>query len=344
MEPTSIRMLDANFNRVAEGLRVVEDICRFCFDHEELQARLKSVRHRLATRSPGADCVQRRRPLEDVGFDTSGQLEGERIGTYDLLRANFLRSQQGLRCLEELFKLESTAAAREMKALRYEVYDLERIALAWLERPQLGRGLYLILSEPAGGYRAMAHMAVAAGLPVIQLRYKGEDSRRFLALATALREITAGTATRLIINDRPDVALLTDADGVHVGQGDLPVDRVRRLIGPRKLLGLSTHNLDQVRRAAQLPVDYIGFGPLYPTPSKSNPDPVTGPETYLEARRISPHPVVAIGGLTLERITRLGAKACPHFAVIGAVAEAPDPRVAMRAIQHLYLEKQEGRL
>jgi thiamine-phosphate pyrophosphorylase len=326
---------------VAEGLRVVEDICRFCFDHAELQARLKAVRHRLATRSPGAACVQGRRPLEDVGFGSGGELENERLGTHDLLRANFLRSQQGLRCLEELFKLESTAAAREMKALRYEVYDLERIALAWLDGPQLGRGLYLVLSEPAGGYRALARMAVTAGLPAIQLRYKGGDMHRCLSLAKGLREITRGTPTRLIINDRPDVAMLADADGVHLGQSDLPAGAVRRLIGPRKLLGLSTHNLDQVRRTAQLPVDYIGFGPLYPTASKSDPDPVTGPDAFLEVRRISPHPVVAIGGLNLERITRLGAQACPHPAVIGAVADAQDPLAAMRTLQNLYKEKND---
>jgi thiamine-phosphate pyrophosphorylase len=343
MDAQPMRMLDANFNRVAEGLRVVEDLFRFCFDHGDIQARLKGVRHRLMVQAPAEGSELWRRALEDVGFRAEDAWEKDRNGTRDLLRANFKRAQQGLRCLEELFKMDRPAAAREIKALRYEVYDIEGVALAWIERPQLAQGLYLILSEPAAGYRILARMAVAAGLPAIQLRYKGSDMHRCLSLAKGLREITKDTRTHLIVNDRPDVALLADADGVHLGQQDLPPEAIRRLIGPRKLVGLSTHNLDQVRRAARLPVDYIGFGPLYPTTSKRQPDPVTGQDLYLEARRISSHPVVAIGGLNASRLARLGTAACPHPAMLGAVANASDPQAAMRAIQYLYMEKQKCR-
>lgn len=339
MDVKLMRLLDANLNRVAEGLRVVEDIFRFCFDHAELQSRLKGVRHRLAVQAPAGACELWRLALDDVGFDAAGVLEDARGGTEDILRANFKRAQQGLRSLEEILKLDRSAVAREFKALRYEVYDIERLAFAWLARPRLARGLYLVISEPRAGYRHMASMAVAAGLPAIQLRYKGKDTRRFLSLAKSLRGITAGTGTRLIINDRPDLAMVVDADGVHLGQEDLPAEEARHLIGPRKLLGLSTHNLDQVRQAAQLPVDYIGFGPLYPTTSKEDPDPVTGEKRYLEAVKISPHPVVAIGGLNGVRIARLGTEACQRPAMIGAIAGAPDPLAAMRAIQYLYMER-----
>lgn len=339
MDAKLMRLLDANLNRVAEGLRVVEDIFRFCFDHAELQSRLKGVRHRLAVQAPAVAVELCRQALDDVGFDAAGTLEDARAGTEDLLRANFKRAQQGLRSLEEILKLDRYAAVREFKALRYEVYDIERLALAWLARPRLARGLYLILSEPRVGYRRMASMAVAANLPAIQLRYKEGDTRRFLALAKSLRAITAGTGTRLIINDRPDLAMVVDADGVHVGQEDLSAKEVRHLIGPRKLLGLSTHNLDQVRQAAHLPVDYIGFGPIYPTTSKAAPDPVTGEKLYLDAVETSPHPVVAIGALNGVRIARLGPEACPRPAMIGAIADAPDPLAAMRAIQYLYMER-----
>ncbi|MEJ2640951.1 MAG: thiamine phosphate synthase [Desulfosarcinaceae bacterium] len=343
MDAQTMRMLDANFNRVAEGLRVAEDIFRFCFDQGDLQARLKGVRHRLMVQAPAEGSERWRQALCDVGFRVEDAWEKDRNGTRDLLRANFKRAQQGLRCLEELFKLHRPSAAREIKALRYEVYDIEGTGLAWIERPRLGRGLYLILTEPDAGYRTLARMAVAAGVPAIQLRYKGDDMHRCLSLAKGLREITKETRTLLIVNDRPDVALLADADGIHLGQSDLPVKAARRLIGPRKLLGLSTHNLDQVRRAANLPVDYIGFGPLYPTASKANPDPATGLGPYLEARRICVHPVVALGGLNPARLARLGTTACPHPAMIGAVAKASDPQAAMRTIQDLYTEKKQCR-
>jgi thiamine-phosphate pyrophosphorylase len=339
MDAQTMRLLDANCNRVAEGLRVVEDVVRYCLDHGELQARLKSVRHRLEMRVPGDLCWQWRRVEADVGLETQGELEERRRDVSDLLRANFKRSQQGLRCLEEFFKLTSPSVARAMKELRYEVYGLEQTALSLLQRPALKPGLYLILGEPPAGCRALARMAVACRVPMLQLRCKGPDIRRFLELAIDLRELTAGTDTRLIINDRPDLALLADADGVHLGQTDLPAEQVRRLIGPRKLLGLSTHNLADVRRAADQPVDYIGFGPIYATTSKTDPDPVTGPELLGRATAIAPCPVVAIGGLTVERIARLGPRGCPHPAVIGAVTGARDPRAVMAAIQAIYEEK-----
>jgi len=337
MENKLQRTLDANLNRVAEGLRVVEDLFRYGFDHPQLQQRLKALRHRLAAHwvPSMAAC---RDPASDVGFPASGQMEYVRKDVDDLLGANFKRIQQGLRCLEELFKLKAPQTALVMKALRYEAYDVERAVQLWKQRRPLAPGLYLVLSEPPGGYRAMTRMAVTAGLPAVQLRYKGSDDRRLLDLAQGMREITTGSDTRLIINDRPDIALLVDADGVHVGQGDLPAQQVRTLIGPRRLLGLSTHTLQQVRQADGLPLDYIGFGPLYGTTSKGNPDPVLGPQRLGQAASISPFPVVAIGGLTLERIAGLDLGACRTVAVIGAVSAAPDPLAAMRAIQTIFKE------
>jgi len=199
-------------------------------------------------------------------------------------------------------------------------------------RASLRRGLYLVLTDPRDGYEKLCSWAVAAGLPAVQLRYKGQDEREHLFWAHALRRITRGTGTLFIVNDRPDIALLAQADGVHVGQNDMPADEVRRIIGPAMLLGLSTHNRKQVAAANDAPVDYIGFGPLYATNSKARPDPVLGPQALKEALFLSRHPVVAIGGLDLERIRQL--QPCPHnAAVIRAVCDASIPLDAMRAIE-----------
>lgn len=203
-------------------------------------------------------------------------------------------------------------------------------------RSSLRRGLYLILTEPRDGYETLCRLAVQAALPAVQMRYKGHNEREHLALAYALRRITKDTGTLFIVNDRPDIARISQADGVHLGQNDLPVAEVRRIIGPAMLLGLSTHNLEQVAAANAAPVDYIGFGPLFSTNSKEQPDPVTGPDVLKAALAISRHPVVAIGGLNLERITQLHAR--PHnAAVIRAVSDAPDPLAAMRAIHEACL-------
>ena len=203
-------------------------------------------------------------------------------------------------------------------------------------RTFLRHGLYLILTDPRDGYETLCRWAVEAGLPAVQLRYKGHNEREHLALARALRQITKGTGTLFIVNDRPDIALVSQADGVHLGQDDLPVAEARQLIGPIMLLGLSTHNLKQVAAANAAPVDYIGFGPLFATLSKAQPDPVTGPGALKAALSVSRHPVVAIGGLNLERIRPL--QAHPHnAAVIRAVSDAPDPLAAMRAIHEACL-------
>ncbi|MBP7230288.1 MAG: thiamine phosphate synthase [Syntrophaceae bacterium] len=195
----------------------------------------------------------------------------------------------------------------------------------------LRRGLYLILTAPRDGYETLCRWAVEAGLPAVQLRYKGRDEREHLALAHALRRITKGSGTRFIVNDRPDIALVSQADGLHLGQNDLPAMEARRLIGSAMLLGLSTHNLQQVAAANDVPVDYIGFGPLFATNSKQQPDPVTGPDALKVVLAISRHPVVAIGGLDTALIRRLQPR--PHnAAVIRAVSDAPDSLAAMREI------------
>jgi len=187
----------------------------------------------------------------------------------------------------------------------------------------------------------MTRWAVATRLPAIQLRYKGDDDAHLLHLAKTMRRLTAGSSTRFIVNDRPDIALAVTADGVHVGQNDLPPAEVRKMVGDHMIVGLSTHNLEQVAKANSEPVDYIGFGPLYVTTSKAVPDPVVGPETLASAARISKKPVVAIGGLTLERIRRLDLGAVNLVAVISAVSQAKEPLAVMQTINQYVRDVRE---
>jgi len=206
-------------------------------------------------------------------------------------------------------------------------------------RPQLQRGLYLVMTKPHIGYERLCAYAVEAGIAAVQLRTKGHDDHDYLALARRLRSLTKGSSTLFIVNDSPDIAIESDADGLHIGQEDISAIEARKMIGHHKLLGLSTHNLEQVKTANDAPVDYIGFGPLYLTNSKVRPDPVVGPELLEAAYRSSLHPIVAIGGLDLERIQQLGPYA-HSVAVIRAVSEAADPLAAMREIQAAFLKKQ----
>jgi len=195
------------------------------------------------------------------------------------------------------------------------------------------KGLYLILTNPARGYERMTEIAVAEGGPVIQLRYKQEDIREFVRLSHSMREITRDTNTNLIINDRVDIACICGADGVHLGQKDIPPKEARALMGKDRIIGLSTHNIDQVGKAQSEPVDYIGFGPVYKPFLKDDHDPVTGIELLRAAVEISQLPVVAIGGMNRQRLDEFADIRFHNVACIGAIESSEDPAAEMRAIE-----------
>lgn len=170
----------------------------------------------------------------------------------------------------------------------------------------------MILTRPGVGHVRAAEVAVRCGVRMLQLREKEMPDRELLRVAREVRAVTRGTATRFVVNDRPDIALLAGADGVHVGQGDLPVEAVRRVVGGEMIVGLSTHTIAQAQAAQELEgVDYIGFGPVYPTTTKAVPDPVVGTTLLREVLGFSRLPVVAIGGIfpeTLPDVLAAGAR------------------------------------
>lgn len=186
-------------------------------------------------------------------------------------------------------------------------------------------GLYLVFTNPTVGYAECARAAVKAGVKIIQLRMKHVSREEIIEEARKLREITRGTDTAFIVNDDPEIAALVEADGVHVGQGDMSPSEVRRMYPSLKIVGLSTHNLEQVKASLSEPIDYIGVGPVYATPTKDIPDPTLGPDTAAEMIRSSKVPAVAIGGLDLETVKPVLEKGAKNFAVVRAVCKSTDP-------------------
>jgi thiamine-phosphate pyrophosphorylase len=203
---------------------------------------------------------------------------------------------------------------------------------------KLTKGLYLILTDPKDGYESLTRLAVKTKLPAIQLRYKESDKTHLHRIAKKMRALTLGSQTLFIVNDHPDIAAAIQADGVHVGQDDLPPEKVRKIVGPKMLVGLSTHNLVQVEKATIEPVDYIGFGPLFHTTSKADPDPVVGLHMLLKASKISGVPIVAIGGITLDRIKTMDLSTCLNVAVISAVCQAENPLDVMQTLNKIIQE------
>ena len=186
-------------------------------------------------------------------------------------------------------------------------------------------GFYLVLTDPVAGYVRCCRDAVRAGVRMVQLRMKDADRRAVLETAREMREITAGTATRFIVNDDPSIAAECGADGVHVGQGDMSVSEVRRFYPGIGIVGLSTHNLEQVRQAAQVRPDYVGAGPVFATPTKKIPDPVVGLDLLPRMVEAADCPAVAIGGIDGSNLASVIAAGARNWAVVRAVCKSSDP-------------------
>jgi len=195
--------------------------------------------------------------------------------------------------------------------------------------------LYLVTDRPLSLGRDIAWVveeAVKGGATMVQLREKDIDTREFIALAQRIKPILKDVGVPLIINDRVDVALAVDADGVHIGQSDMPYDIARRLLGPDKIIGLSVENMDEVLEANSLDVDYIGVSPVYSTATKTDTAPPFGLEGLRKAVELSSHPAVAIGGMNAATAPDVLATGVDGIAVVSAICSAPDPQEAARRL------------
>lgn len=198
-------------------------------------------------------------------------------------------------------------------------------------------GLYLVLTEPDAGYERAAEAAVETGVRYLQLRMKKRPPAEVLDMARRLRRITAGSPTRFLVNDDVEIAREADADGVHLGQDDLSIGEARRRWpAPGKIFGLSTHNEDQELRARDQAPDYIGVGPVFPTPTKERPDPTLGMERMGRMIRNSPLTAVAIGGIDADNLADVLRHGAVNFCVLRAVNQAPDPASAIRRLQEIW--------
>ena len=194
-------------------------------------------------------------------------------------------------------------------------------------------GFYLVMTNPVVGYAKCAEAAVKAGVKIIQLRIKHVSREEILREAREVRRVTQGTDTLFIVNDDPQIAAEAGADGVHVGQDDITPTEVRRRFPELKIVGLSTHNLNQVIAANEEPVDYIGVGPVYATPTKDIPDPTLGLGTMGAMIAASAHPAVAIGGINEENLQSVIRSGARNWAVVRAVCSDSSPYDAIKRCQ-----------
>jgi thiamine-phosphate pyrophosphorylase len=336
------RVIDANLNRTGEGLRVLEDIARLMLNDAVLSQQLKTMRHELVRGEPAFNkqLLTARDSERDVGINTlaPGQEKGKELPL--VVVANARRVQESLRTIEELAKTKDITPRLDperFKQARFHIYTIERELLSRLTRQDKVEhisGLHAIIDTQA--LKGRSHIEttrhiISGGAKTIQLRDKLSSKKDLLPIARQLKALCAEHNVLFTVNDYLDLALATDADGLHLGQEDLPIKVARRLLPIDKILGGSVTTVEQATAAESDGADYVAVGSIYPTPSKETAV-IVGLERLRQVRQAVGLPLVAIGGITRDNAAAVIAAGADSVAVISAVLGATSPEEAARQI------------
>jgi thiamine-phosphate pyrophosphorylase len=330
----TLRLVDANLNRASEAVRVLEDVVRFALEEGALGSTLRRMRHGLGAlvADQDLDLLASRDVRGDVGRQASTEA---RRDLAQLARANFKRLQEALRVLEE-------CGLRGAASLRFRAYDLERDVVPKLEREKKLEKLriYVLLTPPwlRGDPVGWAARLYEAGADAIQLRLPGASDRELHRHAAAIARRARDEGKLFFVNNRVDVARAVGATGVHLGLRDLPVAVARTLLRPDQLVGATTHDAREADRAVRAGADYISVGPVYG--SRTKPELAAGGLSAIRKALRLDVPVVAIGGISLDRVEELARLGVSRVAVAESVLTAENPRRVIRRMKKLlYLGK-----
>ncbi|MFC2001278.1 thiamine phosphate synthase [Chloroflexota bacterium] len=335
-----LRIIDANLNRIGEGLRVLEELARLWLNDAMLTGQLKNMRHEMVKSDwpLQQQFLQARDSEGDVGISikVSGEEKQRELPT--TVVANARRVQESLRVMEELAKLPAlNLDSEKFKQARFTLYTAEKTLLfRLLRQDKTSRlpGLYVIIDTQAlKGRRHVeaASQAIGGGATTIQLRDKVSSKKKLLPIARQLRDLCGEQDILFIVNDYLDLALAVDADGLHLGQDDLPLKVARRLLPMDKVLGGSVCTVEQATAAQSEGADYIAINSMYPTASKEDVE-VVGLEGLRQVRQAITLPLVALGGINKENVTEVLAAGADSVAVISAVLGAEDIEEATRQL------------
>lgn len=323
MQSAVCRILDANLDRAREGLRIIEEWCRFGLNNAQLSEECKRLRQELASWH-SSDLRAARDTTSDPGTELTHPQEQQRASMASLLQANLCRVEEALRVLEEYGKLYHPKMGAAFKQMRYRVYVLESRILGYQRHQLLLQSYLYLVTSPAENLTAIVEAALQGGLTLVQYRDKTAEDRDRLIQAQKLCQLCHQYGALFIVNDRIDLALAVDADGVHLGQQDLPIAVARQLLGPQRLIGRSTTNPEEMQQAIQEGADYIGVGPVYETPTKAGKAAV-GLDYIRYAAQHTPIPWFAIGGIDVNNVNDAIAAGAQRIAVVRALVQADQP-------------------
>ena len=342
LTPQNFRLVDASLNRLAEGLRYLEDVSRFLLNDVSLTKRLKSLRHILVTSDWQFQkkLLESRNATDDVGFGLEvSSAEDNKRDLISSIVANARRVQEALRTLEEFSKITAfykRLSSKKLEQARFELYTIEKDLISRLLRKDKAEricGLYVIVDTQAlkkRNHLDITRQIINGGTGIIQLRDKMLDHGQLLPIAQEMKQLCAENNVLFIVNDYLDIALAVQADGLHVGQTDLPVSVVRKLVPMDMLIGCSVDTVAQAKIAQADGADYVAVGAIFPTPSKETE--VIGLSILRKVKRAVSIPVVAIGGITGANINEVKTAGADAAAVISAVLGAPSPKKAVKEL------------
>ncbi|NIA07870.1 MAG: thiamine phosphate synthase [Actinobacteria bacterium] len=331
MDKGVARILDANFNRSRESLRVMEDYARFVLNNGQLSGTIKQARHKLREiieALGGTKLLHGRNTPGDVGTELNASGEMKRTDTTAVVTAACKRVVEGLRVMEEFSKTIPGQAGRQLEQIRYQCYEWE---VQLLSRGQNKKKLsemrlYVLISSELCKKNPLevARDVLNGGADAIQLREKKMDAGEYLVLAEKMAELCRQENKLFIVNDRPDIAVAAKADGVHLGQKDLKIAQARTVLSSEMVVGVSTHNIEQAKQAVTGGADYIGVGPVFATGTKPSAEPV-GVEYVRQVAKEIDLPWAAIGGINLDNLAEVVAAGAKCVAACSAIICSEDP-------------------
>jgi thiamine-phosphate pyrophosphorylase len=324
------RILDANLDRAREGLRTLEEWARFGLERSDWVQDFKDMRQTLA-RFHRDEYRSARDTTHDPGTTLSHPGEEQRSDIPAVLRANFARVQEALRVLEEYAKVSATDLASAAKQLRYRLYELESHLVHQDRLQRLFKQRLYLVTSPHPQLLEVVEAALKGGLRLVQYRDKTSEDLVRLERALQLRELCRRYEALFLINDRVDLALAVDSDGVHLGQQDVPIALARRVLGPDRIIGRSTTNPEEMAKALAEGADYIGVGPVFATPTKPGKA-AAGFDYVRYVQAKATVPCFAIGGIDLTNVSQVLAAGAERVAVVRAIMEAPDPTQVTQAL------------
>ena len=344
-----LRIVDANLNRASEGLRFLEDIARFILDDSTLSKQFKNLRHNLAEEAKSWDVklLSHRDAEHDVGATLTlpSPSKGEGLGETQrdlssLITANAKRAEESLRTIEELAKLPQISTmlnSAKFEQLRFTLYTLEQQLISRvLRQDKIKRlaELYVILDRQTLAGRdelEIAEQVIQSGVKVIQLRDKKGSKAELLPIAQKIKTLCGKYGALFIINDYLDLALAVDADGLHIGQEDLPLPIIRQELPLDKVVGCTARTVSQAVKAQSEGADYISVGSMFPTTTKRDAT-VVGVDRLKQIRQAVSSPLMAIGGINEDNISQVIAAGANSVAVVSAVLNEEDIKGAVQRL------------